>query len=417
MTFERAHAEWSASATSRNWNCAGALALAKQVSHLDKESEAAGWGTACHELSEMCLRGGQDAEEYIDRIIKTKELSFDVDEEMAECAQTYIDYVRSRVASAKGVQLMVEQRFSLASLKPPFEAGGTADAVLYFPEEALLEVVDLKGGRGIVVEVADNKQLRTYALGAMLANAGFKVDRVMSTIVQPRAGHKDGAIRSETYDVLDLVEWLMDLRVAMNAAKAAQDAYLKITGDISREEWAAKYLSAGSHCTFCPAAGLCPALEKTALDAAGVWFDDLRMPQMSNTPADLSPEKLASVLDAADMIDGYLNACRRLAHSLAEDGVAIPRYQLVEKIGRRRWTLGEDELRTQLAEVASLTEDEMYVPKLRSPAQLEKILGKRKGVLASFIETPVTGSNLVSVTKTTRRAIAPTVNTFFQPLD
>lgn len=424
---QKAHSEWSASATTRNWNCPGALALTKQVAHLDKESEAAGWGTACHEISEQCLRNGQDAEEWVDRTVKTKEHSFEVDEEMAECAQTYIDYVRKRQLATNPTDsdnpadwgsLMVEQRFNLESMNPPFEAGGTADAVIYFPAEKLLEVIDLKGGRGVVVEVVDNKQLRTYALGAMLANPGLKVERIMSTIVQPRAGHKDGRIRSETFHVMDLIEWMMDLRAAMNRAREASDAYAAITGDISREEWAAKYLSAGNHCTFCPAAGFCPALEKKALDAASVWFDDGGKPQLSNTPADLSPERLATVLEAADMIEQYLNACRRLAHTLAEGGTEIPGFMLVDRVGRRRWAVEEADLTKKLADEAGLTEDELYVPKLRSPAQLEKVLGKkRQDILKPFIETPVTGTTLVSKTKTTKPPATPKVNQFFTTLD
>lgn len=415
----KAHAEWSASATSRNWNCPGALALTRQVAHLDKESEAAAWGTACHEVSEQCLRSGQDAEEWIDRTVKTKEHSFEVDEEMAECAQTYIDYVFARHANAAGggpAALMIEQRFSLASMLPPFEAGGTADAVIYFPAEKLLEVIDLKGGRGVVVEVVDNKQLRTYALGAMLANPGLKVERIMSTIVQPRAPHKDGCIRSETFHVVDLIEWMADLRAAMNRAREASDAYDAITGEISREAWSDKYLAAGDHCTFCPAAGFCPALEKKALDAASVWFDDSGKPQLSNTPADLSPEKLATVLEAADMIEQYLNACRRLAHTLAEGGTEIPGFMLVDKVGRRRWAISEEALVENLKPV--LAEDELYVPKLRSPAQLEKVLGKkRQDVLKPFIETPVTGTTLVSKTKTTKPPATPKVNQFFTAIN
>jgi hypothetical protein len=303
-------------------------------------------------------------------------------------------------------------------MQPPFEAGGTADAVIYFTEEKLLEVIDLKGGRGVVVEVVDNKQLRTYALGAMLANPGLKVERVMSTIVQPRAGHKDGRIRSETFHVMDLVEWMMDLRAAMTRSAQACADYEKITGDISREAWGELHLKAGGHCTFCPAAGFCPALEKKALDAASVWFDDSGKPQMSNTPADLSPEKLAVVLEAADMIEQYLNACRRLAHTLAEGGTEIPGFMLVDRIGRRRWAVEEADLTKKLADEAGLTEDELYVPKLRSPAQLEKVLGKkRQDVLKPFIETPVTGTTLVSKTKTTKPPATPKVDQFFNAIN
>lgn len=414
----RAHATWSASATERNWNCAGALTLASQVAHLEKESEAAAWGTACHQVSEWCLVNGTDADEMIGRIQKTKEHSFEVDEEMAETAQTYVDYVRNRKGSDN--PFFIEQRFTLAALKPPFDSGGTADAVVYFPDEKLLEVVDLKGGRGVVVDVNDNKQLRTYAVGAMLANKGLAVDRIRSTIVQPRAPHKDGRIRSEEYDVIDLLEWTSELLEKMQASKTAQTTYATITGDLTREKWADAYLTPGDHCKFCPAAGFCPKLQQKAMAEAGVWFDDLNQPQLSNTPADLSSERLAAVLDAAEMIEDYLKACRALAHSLVDSGVPVGNYILVEKIGRRKFKCDdEDQVKEQIFLLTGLKDEDVYnKPKLRSPAQLEKVLGaKKKGLIAELIETPVTGTNLVRADKTTREAVGSQASQFITPIE
>lgn len=416
----RAHATWSASSTARNWNCSGALALSEQVSHIDKESEAAAWGTACHQVSEKCLREGRDAVEFIDRIEKTKAHEFSVDEEMAETAQTYVDYVRERHGGKPGVNsLYIEQKFSLIKLKPPFDAGGTADAVIYIPAEKLLEVIDLKGGRGIKVDVTENKQLRSYALGAVLANSGLEVQRVRSTIVQPRIEHPDGRIRSETYHVIDLLEWANELMQQMHLAAAAKAEYAKITGELTREAWSEKYLKAGDHCIFCPAAGFCPELEKKANDAAEFFFDDLGEPQFRNDVADLSPEKLAQLLDAADMIQNRLNSARSLAHSLAESGVEIPNYQLVDKIGRRRWKEDDEEkLKQQLFLTADVTPDQMFVPKFRSPAQMEKVLGtKGKKLIAGLIETPITGVNLVRTDKTTRPAIKPAVHKHFDIIE
>jgi hypothetical protein len=88
----------------------------------------------------------------------------------------------------------------------------------------MLEVVDLKGGRGVVVEVKGNPQLRTYALGAMLANPGIDVSHVQVTIVQPRAPHKDGRIRSERFHVADLVEWTAELMAAMASRSLGADS-------------------------------------------------------------------------------------------------------------------------------------------------------------------------------------------------
>jgi hypothetical protein len=156
---ERAHATWSASATARNVHCAGALALSIGVE--DRESEAAAWGTACHQVSEKCLRSGKDASDLIGTTETTKRHKFEVDDEMATTAQEYIDYCRE-LMKKPGAVWWIEEKFSLEGIKPPFDAGGTGDFVCYMPEEAMLEIVDLKGGRGVVVDAEGNPQGRSY---------------------------------------------------------------------------------------------------------------------------------------------------------------------------------------------------------------------------------------------------------------
>jgi hypothetical protein len=355
-------------------------------------------------VSEDCLREGRDPTEWIGRTIRTKEHAIEVDEEMAETARTYVDYVRGRFGASALNVLHIEQRFSLAALNPPFDAGGTADAVIYHANERRLEVIDLKGGRGVVVEAEGNKQLRTYALGAVLANPALDVGTVQVTIVQPRAGRD--AIRSEEFDPVELMEWTSDLMDAMRSSSLAMAAYAEVRGEVSREEWGETNLRAGEHCRFCPARAICPTQEKAALEAAGVWFDDLDQPQLKNAPDELDPARLARVLDAAGMIEDWLNAVRALAHNLAQAGTEIPGYVLVEKIGRRRW---KDEAAAEVA-LSDLPDDVVFETKLRSIAQIEKALGaKRKrefeGLLSSLVETPVTGLNLVRAGKTTRPAV------------
>lgn len=431
---DREHATWSASATERNWNCPGALALTMDLP--DDTSEAADWGTCCHQIAEACLRDGRDAAEWIGKTVTGKKHSFECDDEMAETTQVYVDFVRDHCTNDGPVQgrtLDIEQRFSLDSLKTPFEAGGTADAVIHDSAAKKLHVVDLKGGRGVAVDATENKQLRTYALGAMLANPGLKVDTITVTIVQPRAPHPAGRIRSETFHVADLVEWTADLLAAMERSKTALEASSKHMLDVRDETdedtgkpfksvsamvpaaWTAEFLRPGPHCTktFCKARGFCPALQQAAYDAAGVWFDDLDQPRLANAPDAMSPEALAQALDAADMVEGWINAVRAYAHTQAEMGVTIPDYMLVEKIGRRRW---KDEAGAE-AKIKGLIDDP-YTRKLMSPAQAEKALGKKRaGEIADLIEKPITGSNLVRADKTTRPAIPPAVEKHFDVLD
>jgi hypothetical protein len=424
----RDHATWSASSTERNWQCSGALALTIDLP--EKNSEAADWGTVAHMIAETCLRKGDQADSFIGTTRKGKVHSFEVDEEMADTAQQFVDYVRqTAIAAAPNKKapadlIQIEQKFSLAAMNPPFEAGGTADAVIYKPLLKELEVVDLKGGRGHVVEVKGNPQLRTYALGAMLANSKLVVEKVTVTIVQPRAPHKDGRIRSETFHVADLAEWTADLMEAMKRSKEAFSDMEKVDCNlIPQALWNKVHLKAGSHCKFCKAAGFCPALEQKAMDEAAVWFDDQDQPRISNTPDQMAPEVLAQKLDALDMIEDWIKAVRARAHEQAEQGVEIPNYILVPKTGREKWAEDAEDKAAAIAKKAGLSDEKVFnAPKIRTPKQVRDALAKAKADAAlkeikelSF--TPENGSNLVRSTKTMRSAIAPAAHKHFDILD
>ena len=448
---ERDHATWSASASSRNFKCPGALALTMNLP--ETTSEAADWGTCCHQISERCLRDGGDADRFIGTTEKGKKYSFEVDEEMAETAQVYVDYVRSVADDTKGwmgdkcrsckgsglpgpdtwggkcescggtgeryetVELWLEQRFSLSTLNPPFDAGGTGDAVIYLPAEKRLEIVDLKGGRGVVVAAKGNPQLRTYALGAMLANKGLDVEKVTVTIVQPRAAHKDGRIRSETFHVVDLLEWTADMLGAMRVSAVALEH--KATWPLSA--WAAEYLSPGDHCrdTFCKAAATCPALAQRALDAAGVFFEPVNdEPRLANAPDSGSPEERAKRLDMLDMIEDWIKQVRAHEHRLAELGQPAPGYGLVEKTGREKWADDADEKVREIVKNAGLAEDKWLNPgKLRTPKQVRDAIKKAKidADLSGLSVTPSGGTNLVRLDTTSRAVVSP-VNQHFTPI-
>jgi len=444
----RAHATWSASASDRLWACPGSLALTAGLP--DKESEAAAWGTACHQVSEKCLRQGKDAIDFLGTTEKTKAHSFVVDDEMAETAQEYVDYVRgqrgeqdwlpgpcpacegtgllprdpSHCGACGGTgdafgyakELFIEQRFSLAKINPPFDAGGTGDAVILDRVNKTIEIVDLKGGRGVVVEAVGNKQLRTYALGAVLANPGdWRTVRV--TIVQPRAPHPDGRIRSEDFDVIDLFDWTVDLQEAMAKAAKAQWAF----GFASDEGWAPAYLTAGDHCLFCKAKATCPALQKTALAEAHTHFKPEGGMAQPPAPQTLTMDQLVRVLDHADMIQNWLNAVRAYAQDQAEMGVDVAAgdsvYVLTPKRASRRWNV-EDPV-TALAIRTKRDPNDFYnEPKEMSPAQVEKLIGKKAFAdVADLAVAESSGFNLTRGDKTTRGAVAAPAKTFFQPIE
>jgi hypothetical protein len=132
--------------------------------------EAAERGTAIHEIAEKILNG----------------IEFDQTEISAEyidLATQYVNYVDSYFESPR--KRLVEVNVDEGLKKIHLALGGTADAILV--EGNTLACFDLKTGR-VPVSALENKQLMTYALGAMMQlNAPWTID-VHLVIFQPGVG-------------------------------------------------------------------------------------------------------------------------------------------------------------------------------------------------------------------------------------
>lgn len=408
----RGHAKWSASSTAANWACPGRLTLLERFPVEDDENEAAAWGTACHEIAERMLRRpGEFPGRWLGEKIRTKQFTIAVDQEMLDVADEYVHYVRQQAA---GAELLVEQKFSLAELNPAYEAGGTADASIYKPALRELEVVDLKTGRGVVVEVGGNVQLRTYALGALLGMPGRAIDSVKVTIVQPRAPHRDGRIRSEVFTVADLLEWTWALLERMRLARKAEAEYQPTP------TWEREYLVVGSHCKFCPVQRNlnCPAHRRDVEDVTGAWRDDQDNWRIGNQPDAMDPAEIAKVLDFLPRLEDWIKAVRAFAHSRVRAGVEIPGYIEVERRGRETWI--DDAAVLVALEQHKVSKDlALNDPKLRTPKQVRDAL-KKAGldpqIVAGLSETPASGTELVRASETARPQVRPIAEQFFQEI-
>jgi hypothetical protein len=413
----RKHAQWSASATSRNWLCPGNLALAQDVP-LATESRAAAWGTACHEVAEKLLR-----KQHVDigTEISTERHVFHVDQEMTDCAYAYVDYIRSRIT--EGCDLVgIEKEFSLADVGLPMEAGGTADCVLYEPRRKRLEIVDLKTGKGHAVDAAGNAQERFYALGVLLSLnlENLPVIEVVTTIVQPRLPHRDGLIRSEILHIADLVDWATDLYPHIKAAAQALETYAAARSNtVSMDDWVDAWLNPGeSQCTFCPAAGACPALRRNALEIAGAYRDDAgEIRFKSNLFAENSGEAVEADLDMIEHLEGWIRERRALAHNMAQSGHQFDHWSLVEKIGHRKFNgASTSDIIAAIRERLPLSDEQLFDRKLKSPAGLEREIGKNAVELhlADLIVRPVTGTDLIRSSNTERKATPSLIDRLFE---
>lgn len=369
---QRAHAKLSPSSAKRWFSCPGSIRLSADTS--DKSSVYADEGTAAHTLAEKCLRGGWDATDFLGGHvnIKTGQVEryeaegdgiFTIDEEMVDAVDLYISTVRS--LKIKGDEFEYEAKLDLRHI--PGMEFGTGDFVRYRENTKELVIVDFKYGRGVPVDVEENEQLFTYAVGTARRFHNRGLAKVLLMVVQPRCPHPAGPVRMKMYDALDLVEFRFRLVDAAEATMA-DDAPL-VPG-----EW----------CRFCPAAPTCEALRGHSLAVAEMEFAD-----EPPTVGDLDAEQLSAILAKASVVEGWIKRVQERAHQMAIDGNPPPGFKLVHSTSHRKWK-DEDEIATLLRHKLELTEEQMYTaPKLKSPAAMEKVLGaKRRGELVGYVHKP-----------------------------
>lgn len=382
-----AHSKFSASASARWLACPGSMVLSKGLK--DSGSKYARWGTAAHDLAAMALTESRPAAAYLGRRIAADHETLEVDPEMVNCVQPYLDLVTD-LRDKLGATLLVEQRLDYGSyLDADGQGWGTGDAVLVTADEII--VVDLKTGRGEVVEAEDNTQLQLYALGA-LAKFGEYADFTSARVIicQPRVAGGTTEWTTAVQDLLAFGEQAKKAVVSVGRAEACaeQDA-----------EWEAIFLNPGEkQCRWCKAAPTCPALRdvvsKTVFQAVPATVDefDACVPNMLDEAAGMAPTEIADWLAAAmkkaDLVETWLKAVRGEVERRMLAGETIDGFKLVQgRQGARNWT-DEAAAEKLVRETFRLPVDDAYDKKLKSPTQMEKVLKdqpKRWQKLNSFI--------------------------------
>lgn len=358
-----AHSRLPASSAERWFNCPGSIAM---TAHFPTEpNRYMAEGTVAHGLAADALMNRWDIEK-LESFIGTHRVQdgfeIEITEEMTDAVWVYVDAVRE-CADRPGAIVIIEERIELGHINSILF--GTCDACVIWPYDAL-HVFDFKYGSGMPVSPWKNKQLLEYAVGFFFRE---DVERITLNIVQPRskAGEDVG-----TYELCaaELLEFERDLAKAVKAA-LAPDAPL-VAGD-----WCRK--------TFCPAFAQCPAAGARARDLVVSDFED-KPPALEA----LEITKIKAILDRADFIVGWVEKVKEHAKERALRGEHIPGYKLVTSYGHRKWS---DE--TAVVEAFETSYGErIYDQKLKSPAQLEKIVGKKEVEGLTF--RPENGYRLVT---------------------
>jgi hypothetical protein len=367
---QRAHAQLAPSAAYRWINCPGSIKATEGID--EKSSRYAAEGTAAHELANLVLATGIDAEQhlgdFVDLADEQKRIKhgaeangitvFEITDEMVDAVTVYAEFVRSLVDNGRGVAIIdVEQRLDMRHIHPAIF--GTGDAVVYDTLAEHLHVCDFKYGKGHLVSPENNPQLFLYGAGAARRYHNQRLKKISLHVVQPRT--PGDPIKSWDTDVLDLFDFESDMAIA--AARCFEPDPAIVAG-----EWC----DSG----FCPIRATCSTRRQWTFDQALAEFDDttgeLKLPSI----ADLTPEQRGNIMRAADQIAAFAKAVQEAEHANALAGNMPAGFKLVAKRAARKWRDEEQAIGALI--LRKVDKDLLFTePKVKSPAQVETALGKK----------------------------------------
>jgi hypothetical protein len=337
-------------------NCPGSVALVQKMPP-KPSSKYADEGTLLHDVIAEHLVTLQPLETFLGKKYQDQVLTQDLIDDKLVPALALLDEIDPK----QEMSYEVETRVGFGDLLPG--VFGSTDFVGRLGDKAV--VLDWKFGDGVAVTAEENEQLMFYAAAAMRTDAlkwAFEgATEIECVIVQPPM------IRRWTTTPERIAQFEHQL---VRAVKAAQqpDAGLK----------------AGDHCRWCAAKPVCPQMTGAVDRALQVQLKEI------------DAATLGQYLNQADTLEGWITDLRALAFQMLEKNIPVPGYKLVQKQARRQWT---DEAKAIAAlHDMGVPRGELFSPEeIRSPAQMEKVLKKRKLALPDdLVKSVSSGTTLAS---------------------
>lgn len=363
------HALLSASGAHRWIACPPSVKLEEGFEN--KTSVYAEEGTLAHEIGELKLKfnlGEITKKKFNSELKKITENEL-YTADMPDYVDKYVDICMEKIAEAKAksayTEFKVEQKLDFSDWVP--DGFGTGDFVIV--ADGVVEVCDLKYGKGVQVSAIGNPQMRLYALGAIAEYDFFyNIEKVKMTIIQPRLDN----ISTDEITVEELLKW------AEEVVKPKAELAIKGKGEFC----------AGEHCGFCKAKSVCKARADKNLELARWEF---------RTTETLTANDIASILPKIDELVKWASDIKDYALEQALQGESFPGYKVVEGRSNRKYT-DEAKITNILIEAGY---GDIYKPvELLTLTNMEKYVGKKKlnELIGNYIEKPPGKPTLVPET-------------------
>lgn len=342
----RAHALLSPSSSHRWLNCTPSARLEEPYGSTG--SPAAEEGTVAHELAEHAMEKYL-AGEYLpllDELPVPDEIRGNryYGPEMERYVTDYVCYVCDIYELEEGARMDIEREFDLTAYVP--ECFGSCDCDIV--GETVLNVIDLKYGKGVQVDADGNSQLMMYAVGVLDSlerHRRAKIEKVRMHIAQVRLGN---------YSVFemparDLTHWAIHvLRPTAEKAWAGQ-------GEVK----------VGGHCRFCRFKARCRAQKDSLVNEFGTYGD---------TKA-LTLDEIGDILSKSGMFTDWLASVKAFAMQAAARGEKVKGWKLVE--GRSARVINDEEAAIERLRAIGLSAEDVTDRKLKGIGDLERLVGRK----------------------------------------
>ena len=233
-------------------------------------------------------------------------------------------------------------------------------------------VLDWKFGDGVAVTAEENEQLLFYAAAAMRTPS-------VSWVF-------DGATEIECVIIQPPM-----IRRWVTTAERVKQFELTLLQAVKSSQKTDAPIAVGEHCRWCSAKPVCPAMTGAV--------DRVLHTQLEA----LDGFKIGSYLGSCDLLEQWITDLRALAHQMLEADKPVPGWKLVNKRATRQWA-NEDIAEDVLSKV--IPKDELYVSKMVSPAQAEKVLKKLGTKLPDDLVVAVSSGSTLAREDDPRPAVA-----------
>lgn len=343
----RKHALLSASGADRWMHCTPSARLEENFA--EKSSVYAEEGTLAHEFGNVYLmhEAGQITTKILNQELRKLRKHLLYTDEMEPEVAKYVEIVMEKYNAAKqhtpDAVLLIEERLDFSHI---VEQGfGTGDANIV--ADKVLDVNDLKYGKGVQVDAEMNAQLMLYGLGALRKfDMMFDIETVRLSIIQPRLDHYS----TWEISVEDLIAW------GENQVKPK--AKMAYSGEGEHVP--------GSWCKFCKAKPVCRALAEQNLQLAKYEF------RSSDT---LEDHEIIDILKQVEPFTDWIKAVTAHALDEALKGKKWDGYKLVAGRSVRKWK-DEEEVKKILIE-NNFKYNQFMQSKLGGITLIQSLVGKK----------------------------------------